>query len=56
MDAFVNKLDEVVISNKKLKPKIANSQSIVDKQYFDDNLLLNRLLSDNLLDRFFNLL
>jgi hypothetical protein len=37
MDAFVNKLDEVVVSNKKLKPKIANSQSIVDKKYFDDN-------------------
>lgn len=38
MDAFVNKLDEVVVSNKKLKPKIANSQRIVDKQYFDDKL------------------
>ena len=37
MDAFVNKLDEVFVSNKKLKPKIANSQSIVDKKYFDDN-------------------
>lgn len=37
MDAFVNKLDEVVVSNKKLKPKIASSQSIVDKKYFDDN-------------------
>lgn len=37
MDAFVNKLDEVVVSNNKLKPKIANSQSIVDKKYFDDN-------------------
>jgi len=37
LDAFVNKLQEVVVSNKKLKPKIANSQKIVDKQYFDDN-------------------
>lgn len=37
LDAFVNKLEEVVISNNKLKPKIANSQKIVDQQYFDDN-------------------
>ena len=36
LDAFVNKLEEVVVSNKKLKPKIANSQKIVDQQYFDD--------------------
>ncbi|MFE3870027.1 hypothetical protein ACFX5F_02185 [Flavobacterium sp. ZS1P70] len=37
MEAFTNQLIEVIVPVKKvLKPNLGNTQSIVDKQYFDD--------------------
>ena len=36
LKADVTKLAEVTVDGKKIKPNIANSQTIVDQQYFDD--------------------
>lgn len=35
MELFNNQLNEVVVKNQ-IKPKIANSQGIVDAEFFDD--------------------